>query len=430
MKAAAAVVAFLGGCGTELPPQSLVDGFRILAVRSDPPHAAPGERVRVEALIADPGGEGRSVVRAWIACLLGPGGDMDRCRDPGGGAIVAFGAGAVLEFDAPDVGSGDDPAVAIVTLAACAGGGACSTGSTQACSNSCGVAGSQTCSGTCAWGQCCAPSEVCGNACDDNCNGVTNEGCGPPNDTCTGATAISLGVTYTGAITGAANDYSAACGATNGPDVVYSISHPGGDLFVGVLSTAFNPTAYVATSCGSSTYCNDNAYAGVNASVIVVNNLAAGTYYVVVDSPAGSSGDFTIETYRNGNWTAGDMCGEPLRLFNGVTGDTCASWVYDDYSASCASDCYDIVYYFVKETAASAVTISSCGSGYDSVIFLRDDCDNGSDLACNDDDGPSCTGTRASIRPTLGPGIYFAFMDGFYGFGCSCGSFTLSVSGL
>jgi hypothetical protein len=244
---------------------------------------------------------------------------------------------------------------------------------------------------------------------------------------------ISLGQTYSGSITGAAHNYSGSCGTTSGPDVVYQLSHPGGDLFVGVVSTAFNPTVYLSTSCGSSSQCNDNAYAGVNASVLILSGLASGTYYVVVDSPAGSSGDFTIETYRDGNYTAGDMCGEPLRLYNGVSGDTCESWVWDDYTPSCQSwDSYEIVYYFVKETAASSVTVSSCGSSYDSVLYLRTDCDNGGDLACNDDDGPSCSGTRASFRAdSVGPGIYFVFMDGWDdGLIPRCGTFTLYVSGI
>jgi len=68
----------------------------------------------------------------------------------------------------------------------------CRLGTSRACSNSCGVAGSQSCvSPSCVWGSCCAASEVCGNACDDDCDGLTNEGCGP---TCTVVEGFESGV--------------------------------------------------------------------------------------------------------------------------------------------------------------------------------------------------------------------------------------------
>ncbi|MBI5490069.1 MAG: putative metal-binding motif-containing protein [Deltaproteobacteria bacterium] len=60
----------------------------------------------------------------------------------------------------------------------------CRLGSTVGCTNTCGVGGSQTCTGpSCSWGSCCSASEVCGNSCDDNCSGGIDEGC------CVGGTA-------------------------------------------------------------------------------------------------------------------------------------------------------------------------------------------------------------------------------------------------
>jgi len=54
---------------------------------------------------------------------------------------------------------------------------ACRSGASEACTTTCGTAGSRTCSPACAWGACCAPAETCGNGCDDNCNGAIDEGC-------------------------------------------------------------------------------------------------------------------------------------------------------------------------------------------------------------------------------------------------------------
>jgi cysteine-rich repeat protein len=59
-------------------------------------------------------------------------------------------------------------------------GFACSLGTSRGCTNACGATGTQTCGGACTWGACCAPIEYCDcGVCDDNCNGVIDEGCIP-----------------------------------------------------------------------------------------------------------------------------------------------------------------------------------------------------------------------------------------------------------
>lgn len=72
---------------------------------------------------------------------------------------------------------------------------ACVRGATGvACTNTCGVAGTTTCSATCTLGACCAASEVCGNGCDDDCDTSTDEGCGATVGTpCTGDAACTGG---------------------------------------------------------------------------------------------------------------------------------------------------------------------------------------------------------------------------------------------
>ena len=57
----------------------------------------------------------------------------------------------------------------------------CRQGTSRSCTNACGVAGTQTCGIVCTWGTCCASAEVCqcGTLCDDDCDGLTDEGCVP-----------------------------------------------------------------------------------------------------------------------------------------------------------------------------------------------------------------------------------------------------------
>src|SRR5262245_5678990 len=54
------------GCAEELDRPSLVQTPRVLAIVAEPPVAAPGEDVRVEALAVDP--EDRPLTLSWSAC--------------------------------------------------------------------------------------------------------------------------------------------------------------------------------------------------------------------------------------------------------------------------------------------------------------------------------------------------------------------------
>jgi hypothetical protein len=65
----------VGGCTGELPPPSLVDRFRALAVRAEPPEVAPGEAAAFDLLLVDPyaPAEGRTRTFLWLACATPPG---------------------------------------------------------------------------------------------------------------------------------------------------------------------------------------------------------------------------------------------------------------------------------------------------------------------------------------------------------------------
>lgn len=111
-----------GACSEDLPPQSLVDKFRVLGVRADVPEAAPGETVRVDALLADPQGDGRAISYLWAACVLGPAANPEDCADPAAGGIIGLGFEATFTFVAPPLEEGEVSAQVLVTLLACAGG--------------------------------------------------------------------------------------------------------------------------------------------------------------------------------------------------------------------------------------------------------------------------------------------------------------------
>src|SRR4051812_11454289 len=76
-----------GGCDKALPDRALVTSLRVLGVRAEPPEAAPGMTIHLDALIADPGGDGRSLKRAWAICDPGAGG-VGSCGNPANTAVL------------------------------------------------------------------------------------------------------------------------------------------------------------------------------------------------------------------------------------------------------------------------------------------------------------------------------------------------------
>jgi hypothetical protein len=120
--ALAVALAPLWSCSGELSPQSLVERFRILAVRADVPEPSPGDTVTLDALVADPDGAGRAVSYLWVACVLGPSRDPQACADPSGGGIIGVGFAATFSFVAPALAGGETAAQVLLTFSGCAGG--------------------------------------------------------------------------------------------------------------------------------------------------------------------------------------------------------------------------------------------------------------------------------------------------------------------
>jgi hypothetical protein len=81
------------------------------------------------------------------------------------------------------------------------------------------------------------------------------------------------------------------------------------------------------------------------------------------------------------------------------------------------------VVYALFVSSASQVTISTVGSEFDTLLYVRSGaCLTGAQVACNDDDG----GLTSRVTFDAAPGVYYVFVDGFSA--ASRGSFQLSVS--
>jgi hypothetical protein len=291
----------------------------------------------------------------------------------------------------------------------CDDGFGCCAGSTSACTTACGTAGSASCSGSCSLGSCCAATETCGNLCDDNCNGSIDEGCTSSNDTCAGATPITLNAgrtTVTGSTAAATSDDTCA----SGNDVWYRFSLAQREVvFLNTYGTSFDTKLGLrAGSCGAATTnCTDDTCGMLQTEVTVT--LDAGTYYILVEAFSGIGGDFTlnIEHLPVGN----DGVARVLALGTStLTGTTSGTGLVGGCGRGVTAP--EHLYYWTQCPSAvgGSFTANTCGVTWDTVLFVRaaptatDTCD---------DDG--CGYPASSLTATIAAshGLYGFYVDGF-----------------
>ena len=164
-----------------------------------------------------------------------------------------------------------------------------------------------------------------------------------------------------------------------------------------------------------------------------------------VDTGPGESGfgtsdtvDSGVDTGDSGGTETGDSGPEslgtcatatPTAGFGTFFGSTLG--LTDDYQAGCAaSPSGDEVYTFVAP-ADGSVCVSSLGSDFDTVVYVRTDCEAGSsEIACNDDAPGLGLGVESQLQFEADAGsTYFVFIDG-YGFATvrSEGNYQLDIT--
>lgn len=83
----------------------------------------------------------------------------------------------------------------------------------------------------------------------------------------------------------------------------------------------------------------------------------------------------------------------------------------------------DDIYYKFKVVRESDFDISHCASGFDTYMHLLDSL--GNTIYSNDDFGPLCNSTKASLKVTLSPGTYYVVSEGY---GANTGNITTSIT--
>jgi PKD repeat protein len=86
----------------------------------------------------------------------------------------------------------------------------------------------------------------------------------------------------------------------------------------------------------------------------------------------------------------------------------------------------DVFYRFTTGSCIDSIKISTCLSGFDTYIHLLNSA--GTNIASNDDDGPYCIGTRASLKSAVLPNTtYYVVVEGY---GTNTGSIIFSIEAI
>ncbi|WEK35220.1 MAG: DUF6443 domain-containing protein [Candidatus Pseudobacter hemicellulosilyticus] len=196
---------------------------------------------------------------------------------------------------------------------------------------------------------------------------------------------------------------------------------------ISTCNADFDTYLHLLRGDGSLIQSNDNngPLCQTNRASLQATNLPPGVYFIVVEGFYLNAGDFTLEAQFNVATNEGFNFFNPVEMgsFTQATGTYSNSRSnaghYNDYGQPSE----DVIYGFYIDGSRD-VTISTCGSSLDTYIYLL-----GIDrslMYSNDDNGPSCSGTSASLQiNNLLSGYYYIVVEGK---GSSSGNYTLNVT--
>ncbi|MDP4240347.1 MAG: DUF6443 domain-containing protein, partial [Bacteroidota bacterium] len=145
----------------------------------------------------------------------------------------------------------------------------------------------------------------------------------------------------------------------------------------------------------------------------IQTTLLPGTYYAVAEGWSFNSGNIAIEI------STGSGSPPPgTSLSNAIDAGT-LSTPFTDTRNNSPEGCYqnlmgqpsNEIYYKFTLPTSSQVGLSHCGTAFDTYLHLLDN--RGVEIAANNDNGPLCAGSQASIKMTLGAGTYYVVSEGF-----------------
>ncbi len=113
--------------------------------------------------------------------------------------------------------------------------------------------------------------------------------------------------------------------------------------------------------------------------------------------------------------TVGDVQSNPIMAtlpFTQTISNGATSGFLNNYTGTNNQSSADFFIQFTTDPCADSIKISTCSSGFDTYVHLLSS--TGAHLASNDDDGPYCTGTAASMKFDISPSTtYYAVFEGY-----------------
>ena len=242
---------------------------------------------------------------------------------------------------------------------------------------------------------------------DASNTGVTSVGGAYPptlaNDQCSGAIALMTGSTYIMSTTTATStgDPVPGCGYNPGKGVWFTYAPPAsGTVTISTCGSDFDTVlAVYSGACGSLTQvaCDDDsgpACSGTAASVSFTATLGA-TYYILAAGYNGVSGNLHILAALPNDGCAGAI---PLMPDVPVTLDTTTATSTNEAPIACRPNSGASVWFSFTPAVNELVLISTCGSSFDTVLAVYSGtCGSLTQVACDDDSGPGCSGVQASV---------------------------------
>jgi len=274
---------------------------------------------------------------------------------------------------------------------ACDNGFACCAGTGGTCTTGCGSSGTRLCSAICGWSACTPPTELC-NGADDDCDTVRDDGfpCVAGAVTPCATTCSSAGTrTCSAACTpGACVAPAEAC---NGLDDDCDTACDNG------FACCAGTTTACTTACGT---------AGVR---VCSSSCVAGTSCCAASDICGNLCDDDCDTSVDEGCTSCPPCSGATEI-TGVGGRLTGTLTpgAGTTSGSCGGTGAEAIFYFTTATTKD-VFITSHGSAFDTVVYVRTCTCAGPETACNDDAGGLNT-SLVNLRD-LPAGTYQLFLD-------------------
>ncbi len=270
------------------------------------------------------------------------------------------------------------------------------------------------------------------------------------NDTCAAAIELTCGETVTGNTSGASDDEVPAVSCDgDDPDygnfrgVWYKITaESAGSMVVSSCGSDFDTymRVYKGDDCDNLTECMGANDDGDNCddvgSTISFTTEEDATYYILLSGLGEESfGNFTLtaECYEP---ATNDTCSAAIELTCGQTliGNTSGAADDEVPAAACTDDDTDYgktkaVWYKITPAAAGSVSISTCGSDFDTYlrVYKGDDCDNLTECMGYSDDGASCDDAGSAMSFTAEAGQTYYILLGGYAEE-SFGAFTITAT--